>query len=74
MCSSSPSTPDVVVRDPKIEARKAAAEAAKKANKEMAAIRARKAQSTLMARGAAGVTGDANTLLQQAAGKVRLGA
>ncbi len=73
MCSSSPETPDVVVRDPKADARKAAAEAAKKANKELAAIRARKAKSTLLARGAAGVEGTGNTLLAQAVGKQRLG-
>jgi len=73
MCSSSPQTPDVVVRDPKQEARKAANEAAKKANAELAGIRARKAKNSLMMRGAAGVTEQANTALAQAAGKVRLG-
>lgn len=60
------STPKVVERDPKAEEAKAAAEAAKKANEEQAALRARKQQQTLLSRGAQGVGGQANTLMQQA--------
>lgn len=73
MCGSKPKTPKVVQRDPQQDAAKAAAEAAKKANEETAATRARKQQSSLMARGAAGVQGDASTLMQQAGAKLKLG-
>lgn len=74
MCiGGAPKTPKVVQRDPQAEARKAAQEATMKANEESAAIRARKAKNTLMARGAAGVGGTADTLMQVAAGKPNLG-
>lgn len=72
--SGQSTTPTVVTRDPKADADRAAAEAAHKANEETAGLRARKAQSGLLTRGAAGTQGNANLLTQGATGKKTLGA
>lgn len=54
MCSSSPKTPDVVTRDPVADANKAAAMAAKKANKETAAVRRRQQGQSMETNGGTG--------------------
>lgn len=54
MCSGSPKTPDVVRRDPVAEARNAAALAAKKTNKETAAVRRRQQGQKLETNGGMG--------------------
>lgn len=68
MCSSSPKTPDVVRRDPVAEAEKAASLAAKKANKEKAAVRRRQQGQSMETNGGAGY----DTALE-GAGKANLG-
>ena len=75
MCGSKkkPKTPKVVQRDPAEEARKAAEEAAKKANEEAQAARLAKSKNNLLARGAAGVSGQANVMGGRATGKMTLG-
>ena len=75
MCGSQkkPKTPKVVQRDPNAEARKAAEAAALVANQEAANARARKQRNNLLARGAAGVQGQANVMGGQAVGKQTLG-
>lgn len=68
MCGSKPSKPKVVqTEDPAVTAQKAADEAAKKANEETAAAKARKQRSSLLS-GA----GAAGTVIEQ--GKRTLGA
>jgi hypothetical protein len=54
MCSGSPKTPDVVRRDPVAEAQQSAAIAAKKANKETAAIKRRQAGQKMETNGGMG--------------------
>ena len=68
MCSSQPSPPAVVQRDPVAEARQAAALAAKKANKETAAVRRRQRGSSMETNGGVGY----GTALESA-GKAALG-
>lgn len=68
MCSSAPKTPDVVTRDPVMEAQAAAARAAKKANKETAAIRRRQQGSSMETNGGMGY----GTALE-GTGKAKLG-
>ena len=68
MCSSAPSTPDVVRRDPVAEAQQAAALAAKKANKETAAVRRRQQGQSMDTNGGVGY----GTALESG-GKAKLG-
>ncbi|MBM5460278.1 hypothetical protein H8F21_22190 [Pseudomonas sp. P66] len=68
MCGGKPSKPKVVqTEDPAVTAQKAADEAAKKANEETAAARAKKQRSSLLSQ-----AGAAGTVIEQ--GKRTLGA
>lgn len=61
MCFNSPSPPKVQKTDPEAERRKAEAEAAAKANAEVAGRRANMKRSSLLTQGAQGVTSQART-------------
>jgi hypothetical protein len=69
-----PSTPQVVPQDPKADAAKSEAEAASKANAaRIATKRAKAGGSSLLASGAKGVGGTAETSSALATGKTTLG-
>lgn len=67
-------SPAVVQRDPEAEAAAAAAEAAQKANSELAFRKKQRRGSSLLATGARGVTQPATSTLATAYGKETLGA
>lgn len=71
MCGGGPDLPPE--KDPKVEREKADAEATQKANAQAALARRQKQQQSLLASGAKGATGTAQTNTVLAQGKDKLG-